>query len=84
MHNKTELCETIVSLYPDIGICGIDIDVEFDKPKAAWAVHLHKAGHELTHYIDLPEADDCMDGRQCVSLGLEIAQLKRNIEGQGF
>jgi len=25
-----------------------------------------------------------MDGKQCVSLGLEIAQLKKNIEGQQY
>ncbi|MBE0582926.1 MAG: hypothetical protein IH612_04105 [Desulfofustis sp.] len=84
MHAKEQLCQTIVSLYPDIGVCGIDIDVEFDEPKKAWAVHLNRDDHQLTHYLDIPEADACLEGKQCVALGLDIAQLRRNIEGQGF
>ncbi|MBT8359446.1 MAG: hypothetical protein HKP41_07180 [Desulfobacterales bacterium] len=84
MHDKKELCEAIVSLYPDIGVCGIDLKVEYDEPKKAWAVHLHRDDHHLTHYIENTEADNCLDGKQCVSLGLEIAQLKKHIEGEGF
>ena len=84
MHDKKELCEKITSIYPDIGTCGIDIDVNFDKKQNAWVVDLKKGGHELKHFLDVPEADSCMDGKQCVSLGLEIAQLKKNIEGKQF
>ena len=84
MHNKKELCEKITSIYPDIGACGIDIDVSYDKEKESWVVDLKKGAHELKHYLDVPDADNCMDGKQCVSLGLEIAQLKKNIEGTQY
>jgi hypothetical protein len=84
MHDREHLCQTIVSLYPDIGICGIDIDVAFDESKKAWAVQLNREDHHLTHYLDIPEADACLEGKQCVALGLDIAQLRKNIEGQGF
>ena len=30
MHDKKELCDKITSMYPDIGTCGIDIDVSYD------------------------------------------------------
>lgn len=80
MHDKEQLCEKIRSIYPDIGQCGIDINVDFDKAKKAWVVDLKKDNHELKTYLEPPEADDCMDGKQCVSLGLQIAQLKANIE----
>ena len=33
MHDKNELCEKITALYPDIGTCGIDVDVDFDAEK---------------------------------------------------
>ena len=33
MHDKTELCDKIKSIYPDIGECGIDVDVEYDETK---------------------------------------------------
>ncbi len=84
MYKKEELCAKITKIYPEIGTCGIDIDVTFDSQKNAWVVDLIKDSHELKHYLNVPEADDCMDGHQCVSLGLEIAQLRRNIEGKGF
>lgn len=84
MHDSKELCEKITSLYPDIGSCGIDVDVRYDKEKKSWVVDLKKDEHELKHYLDVSDADTCMDGKQCVSLGLEIAQLKKNIEGQQF
>jgi hypothetical protein len=84
MYNKEELCEKITQLYPEIGKCGIDISVNFDAEKNAWVVDLVKDSHELKHYLDLPEANDCMEGNKCVPLGLEIAQLKKNIEGKQF
>ena len=84
MYNKDALCTKITEMYPEIGQCGVDIDVSFDDEKNAWVVDLTKDSHELKHYLDLPEADDCMDGHQCVSLGLEIAQLRKNIERKQF
>ncbi len=84
MPDKNELCDKIVALYPDIGSCGIDIDVVFDERNHAWAVQLSKDQHRLTHYLDVPEADACLAGKQCVALGLDIAQLRRNIDGKGF
>ncbi|SDO35810.1 hypothetical protein [Desulforhopalus singaporensis] len=84
MYDKKQLCEKITSIYPDIGQCGIDIDVDFDNKERAWVVRLVKDSHKLSHYLDLPEADDCMDGKKCVSLGLEIAQLRKNVEGKQF
>ena len=35
MHDKKELCEKIKSIYPDIGECGIDVDVANDETKKA-------------------------------------------------
>ncbi len=84
MHDKNELCKKIVSLYPDIGVCGIDVDVAYDEEKESWVVDLKKDTHELKHYLDVPDADDCIEGRQCISLGLEIAQLRKHIDGKQY
>ncbi len=80
MHDKKELCEKIREIYPEIGECGIDIDAEWNTDKNAWAVDLKSEGHELTTYLESEDADGCMDGKQCVSLGLQIAQLKANVK----
>ena len=84
MMSKAELCRKITDLYPDIGACGLDLKVNYSSEKKAWVVDLKKGGHELVHYLEDPDAEDCMAGKQCISLGLEIAQLRKNIEGQQY
>jgi hypothetical protein len=84
MLNKEELCGKITEIYPEIGECGINVDVTHDDQKKVWIVDLKKDNHELRHHLEYPDADDCMEGKQCVSLGLEIAQLKKNIEGEQY
>jgi hypothetical protein len=79
MYNKKELCEKIRELYPDIGECGIDVDVDYDEAQKSWTVNLKKDQIQLKHFLEDQDADLCMGGKQCVSLGLEIAQLKDNI-----
>lgn len=80
MTNKVELCQRIRSLYPDIGQCGIDVTVEFDEAKKAWVVDLKKDAHHLKTYLEPEDASTCMAGKQCVSLGTQIAQLVSNIK----
>jgi len=78
--NKEELCDKIQSVYPGIGECGIDVDVDYDDSQKAWVVSLKKGGNSVKHYLEESDAALCMDGKQCVSLGLEIAQLKDTAE----
>lgn len=80
MYTKEQLCKKITEVFPDIGACGIDVKVEYDTANKAWVVDLKKGNHELKTFLDEPEADTCMGGRQCVSLGIQIAQLRKNIE----
>lgn len=84
MYNAEQLCKKITALYPEIGVCGIDIDVTKDNLENTWVIHLKKDIHSLDHFLELMDADKCMDGTQCVALGLEIAQLKNNIAGKQY
>ena len=84
MYNEVELCRKITDLYPEIGECGINVDVTHDEDKRVWVVDLKKDDHELKHFLEYTDADECVDGKQCVSLGLEIAQLRKNILGDQF
>jgi len=43
-------------------------------------VDLKKDEHELTTYLDPEDADACMEGKNGVSLGIKISQLKNNIQ----
>jgi len=84
MHDKRNLCNKIVEMYPEIGQCEIDIMVDWDENKNVWVVDLKKDNRELKHFLEEPDADSCMDNKQCVSLGLEIAQLVKNIKGEQY
>jgi hypothetical protein len=83
MYDKKELCDRIKSLYPEMGECGIDVKVDFDEAKKVWTVELDKEAHHLKTYLEPMDAATCMEGKQCVSLGLQIAQLIANIKTVG-
>ncbi len=80
MYNKNELCKKIIELYPDIGECGIDVNVDYDEEQQTWVVDLKKDHHALKTFLEDGDAESCMEGKQCVSLGIEIAQLRDNIK----
>jgi hypothetical protein len=68
MYDKKELCDKIRSVFPDIGECGIDLDVDYDEEKKAWVVNLKQEQHELKTYLELEDAATCLEGKQCVGL----------------
>lgn len=76
MVDKAKLCEKIRSIYPDIGECGIDIDVDYDEDKQSTVIHLRKDNKKVKHYLPDEDAEACLAGKQCVALGVEIAQLR--------
>ena len=80
MIDKVKLCQKIIDLYPDIGQCGIDVNVEYDEDQNSWVVDLKKDKVKLKTFLEEGDAEKCMLGEQCVSLGIEIAQLRANIE----
>lgn len=80
MIDKAALCEKIREIYPDIGVCGIDLDAEFDSAQQRWTVWLKKDRHQLKTYLEPGDAELCLMGRQCLGLSIEIAQLQGNID----
>jgi hypothetical protein len=76
MYSKIQLCDKIKALYPDIGQCCIDVDAEYDRSNNYWVVFLKKGEQLIKHFLPAKDADSCMDGKQCVGLGLEIAQFR--------
>ncbi|MFH2066895.1 MAG: hypothetical protein ABIK15_16975 [Pseudomonadota bacterium] len=79
MRNSNEICDKIHAVYPDLGECGIDVNVNFEEQNNAWAVHLRRGGRELKTYLEIDETDVCIDKEKCIGLGLQIAQLRDNI-----
>lgn len=79
MYNKNQLCEKIRSIYPDIGECGMDVYAEYDEDNGAWVVDLKKDNLRLKTFLEPEDADICMEGKQCIGLGMQVYQLKDNI-----
>ena len=52
MYDPNALCEKIRTLYPEIGQCGIDLTVAYDKKQKAWVVALKKDRHALKTFIE--------------------------------
>ena len=76
MYSKSQLCEKIIALYPDIDQCCIDVDCKYEKTNKYWVVFLKKGDQLVKHFLPAEDADSCMGGEQCVGLGLEIAQFR--------
>jgi len=80
MIDKKLICEKIKAIYPDIGECGIDVNVDYDESQKRWVVDLKKDHHELKTFLEPGDAEFCLEGKQCVGLGIEIAQLRDKIK----
>ena len=79
MHTKEDLCEKIKVVFPEIGACGVNLMADYDKQNKVWVVDLKKDNHELKTFLEESEAQQCMDGKQCVLLALQIGQpMKKN------
>ncbi|WP_456432564.1 hypothetical protein [Thermosulfuriphilus sp.] len=78
--DRESLCKKIEEIYPQIGQCNIDVKVDFDEETNTWLVTLERAGQVLKTRLEVPEAQQCTEGKQCLSLGLQISQLVQRVE----
>jgi hypothetical protein len=76
VYYREKFREKLKRIYPDLGKWGIDIEVEYDEAEQIWIVDLKKGATELRTHLELEEAKSCMEGKRCVSFGLQIAELK--------
>ena len=51
MIDKYTLCQKMKELYPDIGKCGIDVNVYFGEQENTWSVNLKKDSDELKTFL---------------------------------
>ncbi|WP_290920827.1 hypothetical protein [Halodesulfovibrio sp.] len=78
-----DLRAKILSFYPEIAKHQIDLSVRFDQENNAWVAQLSKRQHELITYIDPNDAQECLNGIECVHLGTQIGQFIFNYCSEG-
>ena len=77
MFNTYEVCQKVTELNPDLGACYVDIEIHYSTAKKSWIIVSKKGDHEIVHYLEKKDIKDCLDGIQCFSLGLDLAELTR-------
>lgn len=75
-----DLKNKIVEMYPEIKKHDISVSLVFSEEKNAYIIDFKKDVHELTTHIEKKDADDCMNGVECVYLGVQVAQFIKNFE----
>ena len=67
-------------MYPEIVKHDLSLSLSFNKGKDAWIVKLLKGKHELTTHLERKDAEACLEGVQCIYLGVQVAQFLKNFE----
>lgn len=67
--------EKLNEMYPELNKYGVNLAVCFDDKKDAWIVELRKGSRELHTHLEKKDAEACLDGIQCVYLGVQIGQF---------
>jgi len=78
--NKERLLAGIRSVHPELQRLGVDLDADYDREQQIWVVSMKKGSRMVRAYLEPADADSCMNGRQCVTLGIEVAQLRVELE----
>lgn len=70
-------------MYPEIDKHGLNLALCFDNKKDAWIVELSKGSHGLRTHLEKKDAEACLDGIECVYLGVQVGQFIKNFEVSG-
>lgn len=74
MYDRIEICSRITEAMPELGVCGFDINVTHDDNLKAWRVGYGESGQRAQTFLDDEDVERCLDGKECLSLGLMVRQ----------
>ena len=75
-----KLKKKIREFHPEISQNGMDLRVTWEEAGKRFALRLAKAGEEVGAYLDQKDADDCLSGKKCVNLAVQVTQLIAELE----
>lgn len=74
------IIEKIRAFHPEIDQNNVDLMVSWDEAGKRYALKLSKAGEGVGAYLDPKDADDCLAGKKCVNLAVQVTQLLAELE----
>ncbi len=78
--DQKSLESRIRGMYPEITKHGLSLFLSFDTDTDSWIVNLSKGKHKLATHLEKKDAEACLDGIQCIYLGVQIGQFVENFE----
>ncbi|MBL7048118.1 MAG: hypothetical protein ISR96_01135 [Nitrospira sp.] len=78
-YTNVALKDRIFEMYPDLIKTGVSVGLDFSDEKKAYRITLKSERQELDTYIDQKDADECMDGKKCLHLGVKIGEFMDNV-----
>ncbi len=74
------LKDMIYELHPEIVQHALNLSANFDAGKNAYVLTFSRGDRELNTYLDKQDADECLGGKKCIHLGVQIAQFLDDFE----
>lgn len=74
------LKDMIFELHPEIVQHALNLSVTFDEAKNAYVLKFSRGGRELNTYLNRQDADECIEGKKCIHLGVQIAEFLADFE----
>jgi hypothetical protein len=79
-YTSVALKDMIIQLYPEIDDHGVAVSLNFNEELQTYDIKLKKDAHELKTHIEMKDADECMDGKKCVLLGVQLKEFIDNFK----
>lgn len=79
-YTQVALEDKLYEMYPELMKNRIVLRLSFDDEKNAWVVGFVKGDKNRHAFLDKNDADMCMDGQQCIYLGVLVAQYIKDLE----
>ncbi len=74
------LRDKILELHPEIEKNDLNLQISLDEQGGRYLLRFTKKGQELGAYLEKQDADDCMDGKKCLNLAVQLTQLITEFE----
>jgi hypothetical protein len=81
MKEQVELVTaTIHKFHPEIARNNLDLSVAYEGAADHYLIKLSKSGETVGAYLTEKDADDCLKGKKCVNLAVQVTQLITELE----
>ncbi len=74
-YSADDLKAKIREFHPEITQKGMNLNVTWDASGKRFALALSQAGQEVGAYLDKKDADECLAGKKCLNLAVQVTQL---------